>query len=230
MNKFPSISVVIPAGGGGVRFGGDTPKQFLPLEGVPVIIRAMSPFYAHHRCAKIAVAVHPNWLDWMNIQVNERLWDDKVEVTAGGAERGDSVYAGLKALPETDVVLIHDAVRPFVTEKMITETAAAAVKYGGAAAAIPLSDTLKREKDGFIENTVDRENLWRVQTPQAFRYREIIKAYEAAEKAGYKGTDDCVLTEKFAGTRIKLVMGSESNIKITLPEDLEMAKKLVIGH
>ena len=229
MTEFPTISVVIPAGGGGVRFGGGTPKQFLRLEGAPVIIRAMSPFYAHHRCAKIAVAVHPDWLDWMKIRVDERLWDDKVIVISGGAERGDSVYAGLKALPETDVVLIHDAVRPFVTEKMINETASAAMEYGGAAAAIPVSDTLKRENNGFIADTVSRENLWRVQTPQAFRYREILNAYKAAEKAGFKGTDDCVLAEKFAGTRIKLVMGSESNIKITLPEDLEMAKKLVIG-
>lgn len=220
---YKTLSAVIAAGGKADRFGQDIPKQFIELEGVPIVVRSIEPFVKHPECTGVAVAVPAEWVDWMKGQVKERNWKDIVKVVKGGKQRGDSVYAGLKALKETDIVLVHDAARPFITTEMITKTAMKAWEYGGAAAAVPITDTIKRERDGIIIGTINRNGLWRVQTPQAFRFKVIMKVYKIARKQDFQGTDDAALLERFTGIKVKLVPGSEINIKITTPEDLKFA-------
>ena len=223
LKNVPNISVVIAAGGTGARFGDTIPKQFHQIRNIPLIIRTLKPFYNYQHCAKIVVAVHPQWIEWMEEQIEMNDYRDKVQIVEGGLERGDSVYNGLKSLPETNIALIHDAVRPFIDERIIRDTSRAAMEYGAAAAAIPVTDTLKLENDGFIQETIDRQRLWRVQTPQAFKYDIIMRAYAEAAQNSFQATDDCTLVEKFTATKIKLIMGSEYNIKITTPEDMEIA-------
>ena len=230
MPDFPNFSVVIAAGGAGKRFGSDKPKQFLEIQGEPVIIRALAPFCAHPHSRKIVVAVHLDWFDWLEQELSGRKFGDCIKLVPGGEERSDSVYAGLQALDHPGIVLIHDAARPFVSLKMISDSALAASEFGAAAVAVPVTDTLKKEKDGYIAETVDRTGLWRVQTPQAFRYEDIMKAYKLARKDGYKGTDDCVLVEKYLGMKVKIVRGAGYNIKITTPEDLKIAETLATRH
>ncbi|MBC8204343.1 2-C-methyl-D-erythritol 4-phosphate cytidylyltransferase [bacterium] len=221
-----SIAAVIAAGGAGTRMGGDVPKQFRMLNGQPLIMQTLKPFYQSPHCLQIVVAAHPDWKKWMKERINESGWKDKVKVVTGGKERGDSVYSGLKALNKPDIVLIHDAVRPFINEEMMNEAAKKAWEYGGAAAAVPILDTIKREDEGIIKSTVNRTHLYQVQTPQAFRYNIIMKAYRIARKNGFQATDDCMLLEKYTGIKIKLVPGSRLNIKITEPEDFILAEAI----
>jgi len=230
-NKFPDFAVIIAAGGRGDRFGGDIPKQYLSLQGEPIVIRAMAPFCVHPFCRRIAVAVHKDWFDWMDEQLSvHHPWGACVTIVPGGQRRGDSVYAGLKAITDSGIVLIHDAARPFVSVQMINDTVLAAQEYGASAIAVAVTDTIKREEGGFIDGTVDRSGLWRVQTPQGFLYKDILKAYEMARKDGYYGTDDCVLVEKYLGMKIKIIPGADYNIKITTQEDYKMASALAISH
>ena len=224
---YHSLSAVIAGGGVGARCGGEIPKQFQELDGIPVILRTIRKFVQHPECSAIAVVVPADWTDWMRKQVRAMEWRDKVRVVKGGAERGDSVFAGLKALKETDVVVIHDAARPFLTSEMITESAKRAWEYGGATTAVPVTDTLKRENEGVISGTVRRKGLYRVQTPQGFRFKIIMKAYKISRKIGFSGTDDCVLLERFTGIKVKLVKGSNLNIKITTPEDFDIAEAII---
>lgn len=226
MLEYKSTAVVIAAGGSADRFGGNIPKQFLDLGGEPVVIRALKPFLKEPELKTVAVAVHRDWMDWMKEQLCRRGWDKKVKVVPGGAHRGESVFNGLKAIKDTDIVHIHDAARPFVNLRMITEAAKRAWEYGGAAVAIPVKDTIKKENEGIIAATFSRDNLWRVQTPQSFRTKVILKAYKIAMKLGFQGTDDCVLLEKLTGIKVRLIQGSELNIKITTPEDFLLAQAI----
>ena len=231
MIDFPNFSVVVAAGGTGERFGADKPKQFLPLQGEPVVIRSMAPFCVHPFCRNIIVAVHRDWFQWLDDEMNiHHSWGTCIGIVPGGEERADSVYAGLKAIIDKEIVLIHDAARPFVSIKMINDSVLAAQEYGAAAVAVPVTDTIKREKDSFISETVERAGLWRVQTPQAFRYDVIMKAHKMAQEDGFKGTDDCMLVERYLDTKIKIVQGADFNIKITGPEDMKIASALATSH
>ena len=207
--------------------GGDIPKQFRLLAGSPMVIHTIKPFFEYGSCAQIIVAVHPEWKEWVQSILDDMGWSSKVKVVYGGEKRGDSVYHGLKALKRADIVLVHDAVRPFVSVRMIEEAAQKAWEYGGAAIAVPIIDTVKREDEGIIRSTVNRSKLWQVQTPQAFRYNIIMKAYEIAQRNGFNATDDCRLLEKYTGIKVKLVLGSRLNIKITTPEDFLLAKAIM---
>jgi 2-C-methyl-D-erythritol 4-phosphate cytidylyltransferase len=150
--------------------------------------------------------------------------DLDTEVVPGGRERQDSVYNGLlRAKPDTDVVLIHDGVRPFVSLEVVLATIDAAKEYGAAVAAVPVTDTIKRvDADGFVLNTPEREQLWAAQTPQAFRYALLMQAHQSVRKRGIVATDDAALLERL-GMRVKVVRGSHENIKITTEEDLARA-------
>jgi len=226
MPEFKTIAAVIAAGGIGERFGSDTPKQFLEIEGVPIVVRAIKPFLLQPGMKSIAVVVPVNWLNWMKDKVKEYDLGKMVKVIKGGSHRGESVYNGLKALKETDIVHIHDAARPFITRELLERVSQKAWEYGGAAVAVPVKDTVKKESDGVIVSTLNRDNLWRVQTPQTFRTKVIQKAYKVAVKLGFQGTDDCVLLERLTGIKVKLVPGSELNIKITTPEDYVLSKAI----
>jgi 2-C-methyl-D-erythritol 4-phosphate cytidylyltransferase len=151
----------------------------------------------------------------------------EISIIAGGAERRDSVYNGLKRLPaECDWVMIHDAVRPFATPGLIKAAWEGAQATGACIAAIPATDTVKRVIEGVVRETLSREEIWLVQTPQVFRRQLVVDAYERAVAAGWTGTDDASFVERM-GVSVSIVQGERTNIKVTTPEDLQWAEWFV---
>jgi 2-C-methyl-D-erythritol 4-phosphate cytidylyltransferase len=220
------VGVVVVAAGRGTRIGGDTPKQYRRIAGVPMVLRALRPFAAHPEVARVVLvlpaedaAAPPAFL--------RGLAGAGLVVVAGGAERADSVVAGLAALgPECTTVLVHDAARPFVERAVIDAVIAHARAGEGAVAAVPVSDTLKEaapDDATRVRRTVPRDGLWRAQTPQGFP-RAVLERAHAAAGAG-AATDDAALVER-TGVSIRLVPDSPRNLKVTTAEDLAMAELL----
>jgi 2-C-methyl-D-erythritol 4-phosphate cytidylyltransferase len=148
-------------------------------------------------------------------------------VVAGGAERQESVARGLAAVPSTaDVILVHDGVRPCVTPELVRRVAEATRAHGAAVAALPIAETLKRGAEGWVKETVPRDGLWAIQTPQGFRAELLREAHRRAAADGVLGTDDAALVERL-GTPVRLVVGLPGNVKITRPEDLPLARRLL---
>jgi len=206
-------------------------KQFLELDGVPVLVHTLRQFAKSSEVNEIIVALRQPEIE----PFRARLAKDAPEVlkrnpkfVGGGEHRQQSVANGLAAISASadDVVLVHDAVRPFVNETMIHEVIAAARKYGAAIAAVPAVDTVKqveRTADGaLIKTTIPREKVVMAQTPQGFRYHVLKKAFDEAAADGFVGTDEASLVER-SGQQVAVVMGSAKNIKITTPADLELA-------
>jgi len=223
-------TAVIVAGGKGLRMGTDVRKQYLLLDGIPVIGHTLRAF---DRCPVITdiCLVTPSLdMDYCRQSVVDVVSPSKpVLMVAGGAERQHSVYNGLMALEAgpDDVVVIHDGVRPFVDDSQILECVETARRTGAAILAVPVSDTLKLSDDhGMIDRTLDRHQVWMAQTPQVFRYGLIREAHDRAAAENIMGTDDAFLLERL-GTKVALVQGSRNNIKITTPEDMELARSLM---
>ena len=224
----PLTLALIVAAGRGHRFGGHLPKQYAALGGEMVLRRTLQKFLGHEAISGVLVAIHPD---------DERFFHEAsaglagVDWVAGGATRQASVRAGLEkmaeASPSPERVLIHDGARPFVDAATISATLDAIRRAPGAIAAIPMSDTVKREMDGRIEETVDRRSLWRAQTPQTFRFDEILAAHRAASHEEF--SDDAAVMEA-AGKEVVLVSDSPDNFKITTPPDLARAEKLVAAE
>ena len=220
------VGAIIPAAGRGKRIGASVPKQFLEIQGKPLLHHTLTVF-ASCKLIDYVVLVMPRTdvdeigKDWLNKYAIVR------EVVVGGEQRQDSVYNGFNSLEEgTDIVVVHDGVRPFTTPQMITATVEAAQQHGAAITAIPVSDTVKQAADGFVKQTVSRDGLWRVQTPQAFQCGLLQQAFKKAKKDSYYGTDEGSLVE-YLGERVKIVPGSELNIKITRKEDLVLGESLL---
>lgn len=222
------VEAIIPAAGRGTRIGGAVAKQFLELKGKPLLCHTLQVFEACPAVDSVVLVMPENDLresgdQWLNGYRMVR------KVVAGGEQRQDSVFNGFQALEEgTDIVVVHDGVRPFTTVQMIAETVAAAARYGAAITAVAVTDTIKKAADGFVERTVPREGLWRVQTPQAFQYGLLKRAFEKAAADSYYGTDEGALIE-YLGEKVRIVPGSEMNIKITRREDLILGENLVNG-
>lgn len=221
--------VVVPAAGSARRMGAAVPKQYLPLAGRTVIEWSLAPFLAHERAAAIVVVLAEHDQHWAQTSV---AGDAKIATTIGGAERMDSVLAGLRALQDRaasdDWVLVHDAARPCLTtddlDRLLSELNGDAV--GGLLAA-PVVDTLKRADDhARVSQTVTREKLWRALTPQMFRRDLLQSALESARAQGMAVTDEAQAVEAL-GLQPKLVQGDADNIKITLPEDLPRALRIL---
>lgn len=219
----PAAAIIV-AGGSGRRMGapGTVRKQYLEILGEPVLLRAVRPFLEHPRVGQVVVVlppadVHdlPSWLRAL-----------PVHFVAGGAERSDSVWNGLLAVPPGhDLVLIHDGARPFVTRAVIDRVLARA-PAGGAVAAVRVSDTLKAVDDeGRIVSTVDRSRLWQAQTPQGFPLATIRAAHRRAREDAWQATDDASLCERL-GVPVHVVEGDPANLKITHPGDLVIAEAL----
>jgi 2-C-methyl-D-erythritol 4-phosphate cytidylyltransferase/2-C-methyl-D-erythritol 2,4-cyclodiphosphate synthase len=214
---------LVVAGGRGQRFGGELPKQYRLVGGRPMLRHSLETFSAHPGISRIRVVIHPD---------DRALYDraaeglDLLEPCAGGAERQDSARRGLESLAELKPsrVLIHDAARPFVDQAVIGRVIDALDAHAGAIAAVPVIDTLKRGEEGRVAGTVERSGLWRAQTPQGFRYPEILEAHRAA--AGLALTDDAAVAER-AGIAVALVAGSEENLKVTTEEDLRRAERQI---
>ena len=219
---------VVPAAGRGARFGGDIPKQYLPLAGRALILHTLERLAAHPRVAGLMVvlAAQDHW--WPGVgEVNGK----PVRIAAGGSERGDSVLSGLRALPEStgdaDFVLVHDAARPCVRYEDIGRLISEAIPAGGGLLGAPLRDTLKRA-DGANRSaaTESRESRWRALTPQLFRRGELTIALERARNEGVIVSDEAMAME-LSGYRPLLVEGAEDNIKVTTPADLALAEFLL---
>ena len=217
------VCAVILGGGSGSRMGAKQNKIFLPLRGVPAIVRAAAPFTG--LCAEAVVVARPEEQDEMTALLRRYGLDSFVKkVVPGGSTRQESVRHGLDALPgDTDIVMIHDGARALVTEDVIRRALQSAVERGSGVAAIPVTDTIKRAgDDGRALETLNRDELRAMQTPQAFQLELIRKAHEIARRDGFWGTDDAALLEH-AGMPVYLCEGSRENLKLTTPTDLMLA-------
>ncbi len=219
------IAALIVAAGRGSRAGGEVPKQYAMIGGAPVLVHCLHAFGSQDAITDLQVVIHsddePQYRNSVSA-VSMKLGP----VVVGGASRQASVRAGLEALETSapDVVLIHDAARPFVGAATIQSVISALKTHSGAIAAVPLADTLKRgDGAGIIKGTVDRTGLWRAQTPQGFRFKDILKAHRDAAAAGKSDfTDDAAVAE-WAGLDVALVEDSASNIKLTTAKDIATA-------
>ena len=218
------VTAIIPAAGAGVRFGGAVKKQFIALNGLPILSHTLRALAASRALSAIIVVVPPGEELRGRKALELARIDLETEVVPGGQARQDSVYIGLqRAKAETDLVLIHDGVRPFVSREVVLATIEAAKEWGAAIAAVPVIDTIKRvDTDGFVVETLQREQLWSVQTPQVFRYALLMRAHRAIREGGIVATDDAALVERIGGM-VKVVRGSYENLKITSEEDLPLA-------
>jgi len=216
----PSVAVLVPAGGIGARLGRRTPKQFLRLAGATVLARTLTHFLRHPAVRAVVVAAPAEHL----ARTRRLVGRSRVEVVAGGATRQESVWNALQAAPiDAEIVLVHDAVRPFIDRRLIDAVVSAAAAHGAAICALPIAETVKRVRDGVVEATLDRSELWSVQTPQGFRGALLREAHEKARRDGVVGTDDATLVERL-GHPVRVVPGLAGNVKITTLEDLRRAR------
>jgi 2-C-methyl-D-erythritol 4-phosphate cytidylyltransferase len=220
--------VVIVAAGKGTRMGTSDSKQYLPLRGKPILVHTLERFQRMPQIEAIVLVTGSGDIERCTAYVEQYSLAKVVAVTAGGDERQHSVRIGLERLPEgLEVVAVHDAVRPFVTEARIAECLHKAYEAGGAVLAVPVKDTIKVvDSSGRIESTPERKSLWAVQTPQAFRLDLLEQAHRQAERDGFVGTDDAMLVERL-GHPVHVVEGDYTNIKITTPDDLLLAERLL---
>lgn len=212
--------------------GGPVPKQFLALGGLPLVVHSLRVFQASPVIDAIILAVPEADIDYCRSEIVQTHGFTKVaQIVAGGIERQDSVRHALKAVgEETEVVVVHDAVRPFVTSRMVEEVVAAARAKGAAIIALPMRDTVKQvDADHVIERTVDRRPLWLAQTPQAFRRDWLDEAHRKGHLEGVHATDDASLIEWF-GRSVSVVEGSGENIKVTRPEDLVIGEAILAAR
>ncbi len=221
---------IIPAAGSGTRFGGTVAKQFLNLAGTPIIIHTLRRFDECAEIAALAVALSPSEIERFYQQTQTSGIRKPIRIVPGGGERSESIYNALEAIADwqPEIVAIHDAVRPFVTPQQISAVIARAREVGAAILALPATDTIKEVEAGLIKRTLDRRKIYRAQTPQAFRYELLVRAYgeaRASQVPSEAMTDDAMLVERL-GVPIAIVEGSAHNIKITSPEDLRLAEKL----
>lgn len=217
---------LIVAAGRGTRVGGEIPKQYLSLGGQPILRHAAETMRRHPAVDQVRVVIHPD---------DRALYDravaglDLLPPVPGGANRQDSVRLGLESLADLRpaAVLIHDGARPFVTPRLIDATLAALARAPGAIAAVPLADTLKRSDGRHAASGPDRSGLWRAQTPQTFRFADILAAHRQA--AGLELTDDASVAER-AGLAVELVAADEENLKVTNPDDLARAERILANR
>ncbi len=231
-NQDGQAVAIVPAAGRGLRMGGQIPKQFLALGGQPIVVHSLRVLNAAPSVREIILAVPEAERDFCLREIVASHGFKKVrQVIAGGAERQDSVRHGLDAMDaKAELVLVHDAVRPFVTTAMIDRVVARAAEVGAAILAIPMRDTVKQvDADGLIEATVDRGRLWLAQTPQAFRTSLLREAHQKALVEGKRATDDAQLVE-WLGHKVAIVEGSTENIKITRSEDLGIGEAILAAR
>ena len=223
------VFVILPAAGLGTRMAGPQPKQFLALDGVPILIHSLRAFASVPRVTAIYVAVRTNEIDRVEAQIAEYGFTDRVRVVAGGDTRQESVSHALAALPAQpdDIVLVHDAVRPLIDAATIDRTIDAVAQSGAAIVGMPAVDTIKQVErtahGALITSTIPREYVVQAQTPQGFRYSLLQRAFAEANADGFVGTDEASLAER-AGISVAVVHGSQVNLKITQPGDLELAE------
>jgi 2-C-methyl-D-erythritol 4-phosphate cytidylyltransferase len=222
------VTAIVPAAGGGTRIAGVLPKQYLPLAGVPLLTRTLQALRASPRVDSLILVVLPGHEMRCRAEILEPFGLSADAIVPGGEDRQASVYAGLqRAKVDTDLILVHDGARPFITPAVIQAVVAAAAEVGAAVAAIPVTDTIKvASPDGWLVETPDRGRLWAAQTPQAFRTALLREAHAKALRDGFRSTDDSALVERL-GHSVRLVPGSPENLKITTTADLALADQIL---
>jgi 2-C-methyl-D-erythritol 4-phosphate cytidylyltransferase len=220
-----TISAIIVAAGSGSRLNSTTPKQFLLLGKHSILYHSIQKYLKIPAVSEIIVVSAPDLIESAHMRAaippDSRI---PIRVVAGGKERQDSVYNGLKAVaPDTTIVCVHDAVRPFISADHIQKSIRLCKKYDGAIVAVPTLNTLKECEQGLVSRTIDRSVIWQAQTPQTFRKDILIKAYDHALREKLTGTDDACFVEAIGGS-IAIVEGSYWNIKITTSADLQIAR------
>jgi 2-C-methyl-D-erythritol 4-phosphate cytidylyltransferase len=223
------VFVILPAAGLGTRMAGPQPKQFLALDGIPILIHSLRAFAAVERVTAIFVAVRKPEFERVQAQIDEYGFADRVRVVEGGDSRQESVAHALTALPAQpdDIVLVHDAVRPLIDPATIDRTIDAVIEFGAAIVGLPAVDTIKQVErtahGALITSTIPREYVVLAQTPQGFRFELLRRAFAEATADGFIGTDEASVIER-AGHPVAVVHGSQVNLKITQPGDLELAE------
>lgn len=224
------ITALIVAAGQGLRMGTDRPKQYLSLDGQAILVRTLRAFDRNARVRQIVLVIAQTETDFCRKQILAAAdLNNAVKLVAGGRRRQDSVYNGLRSLdsPAERIVLIHDGVRPLVSQDLIDACIDGAMKWGACIPALPPVDTPKLVNDqGIIDSTVPRASLRMAQTPQAFRLDLILRAHAQARRSGLVATDDASLVEAM-GMDVHVIAGRRENIKITTPEDLAVAEMLL---
>ena len=216
---------VIVSAGKGHRFMEGKKKQFYFLGEKPILAHTLDKFEASPLIRSILLVVGQEDMDYCLKEIIEKYRYQKIsQVVPGGKRRQESVKNGIDSLPkDVEIVVIHDGVRPFVTKEMIEESIRSAVRFGAVVMAMPVKETIKMaHSDGTVLQTLDRESLWQVQTPQTFQAKVIKEAYYKATEESFIGTDDASLVERL-GLKVHILPGSYTNIKITTPEDWMLA-------
>jgi 2-C-methyl-D-erythritol 4-phosphate cytidylyltransferase len=216
---------VIVSAGKGLRFMEGKKKQFTFLEGRPILAHTLEKFETCPLIRSVRLVVGQEDMDYCLEEIVEKYRFQKVsKIVPGGKWRQESVKNGIDALPkDTDIVPIHDGVRPLITQAMIEDSIHAAVRFGAVVLATPVKETIKMSNpDGTVLKTLDRESLWQIQTPQTFQLNVIREAHNQAIADGFVGTDDASLVERL-GVKVHILPGSHTNIKITTPEDFVLA-------
>jgi 2-C-methyl-D-erythritol 4-phosphate cytidylyltransferase len=220
----PKVFAIIPAAGSGTRIGGQIKKQFLPLKGKPIIVHTIQQFEHCPDVDEIALAVPESAVVEIENLISRYRLDKVSKVVVGGTKRQDSVANALKRLiiSDTDIIMVHDGVRPFIETKRISHLIKVCKEYDAAVVAVQPKDTIRRSTGGhFFDQTLDRSALWLIQTPQVFRAKLLFKAFEKAKKEKFYSTDEAALVERLE-KKARIVEGSYDNIKITTPEDFEL--------
>lgn len=224
-------TAIILAAGQGKRMKTKVQKQFLMLQGKPLLYYSLACFQKSDEIQEIVVVTGKESIDYCRSEIIEKYGFTKVKsIAEGGKERYDSVYAGLEACSaDTDYVFIHDGARPFVTEDIIKRTKEVAVTYQACIAGMPSKDTVKIiDKNNMVSATPERSRVWSVQTPQVFLYSLIKEAHDTARSVSMQGiTDDAMVVEQYKNTPVHIVEGAYENIKITTPEDILVAEKIL---
>ena len=229
------VAVIMPAAGLGTRMGrssaektGTSRKQFMLLEGSPIVLHTVRKFVASDRVGEVVVAVRAEDLEWVGAMLAREFRRDLVRVVEGGNSRQQSVENALAALePDTDLVAVHDAVRPFIDLEVIHKVLDEAAETGAAIVGVVPVDTVKQVSRSTgrarVRSTLQRDRLVLAQTPQVFRYDLLVRAFQAARNDGFIGTDESSLVERL-DVEVSVVLGSDRNIKITKPGDMDLAR------
>lgn len=229
MYKNHYVTAIIAAAGMSNRMKSKINKQFININGKPILAHTLEKFQRCRYIDEIIVVAREDEINYCKKEVVKRYGFNKVtKIVRGGKERQDSVYNGILALNEkTDIVVSHDGARPFVKIKNIVDSIKGAVEYGACVVGTPVKDTIKFVKNGEeIDSTPNRDILWAAQTPQSFKREILMEGYRKAIEDNFVGTDDSVLVERL-GIQVKIIMGSYENIKITTPEDIIIAESIL---
>jgi 2-C-methyl-D-erythritol 4-phosphate cytidylyltransferase len=225
-----AASAIVVAAGEGRRIGGEIPKTYLPIAGRPLVLRTLDRVFSSRAVESVVLVVADGEMSRCEslLRADPALQNRRWLLQVGGATRQQSVQRGLeKVSASTEIVIIHDGARPFVSADLIDRCVEAAILKGAVAPGLPARDTIKVvAEDGWIQSTPDRGSLWEIQTPQAFKRDLIVAAHDRAEKDGAEVTDDAMVVER-TGTPVFVIDGERANFKITVPEDVWLAEALI---